>query len=336
MDRVQKALSVIDLAGRGLEIGPSYSPLIPKSSGARIETVDHDDREALRTKYQAWGLSLDKIDQIEEVDHIWGGGSLVDVVPDLGAYDYILASHFIEHTVDLIAFLRDCETLLSEHGRLSLVVPDKRFCFDRFQPLTSIGDVIDAHHRPTKFHPPGALLDHQSYACAKDGAIAWSAGDEGQLAAQFPDLQGAGEVIEQGIAQDTYRDTHRWKFTPASFHLLLSDLAALGEHSFGVVQSFPTEGFEFFVTLEKGRPREHFDRIATLLDIEAELAAASAMCRPLTDARASDSIDVLRQRNAALQARIADFESSTSWRATQPLRYASRRFRSLRRRFGRT
>ena len=47
MDRRDKALAYLDVSGRGLKIGPSYSPLLPKSSGAKIETVDHASRAEL-------------------------------------------------------------------------------------------------------------------------------------------------------------------------------------------------------------------------------------------------------------------------------------------------
>ena len=40
MDRIEKALASVDLTGRGLEIGPSYNPLVTKASGAR----DRDSR----------------------------------------------------------------------------------------------------------------------------------------------------------------------------------------------------------------------------------------------------------------------------------------------------
>jgi hypothetical protein len=32
-----------DLTGLGLEIGPSYNPLLPKSEGYRVRTADHLD-----------------------------------------------------------------------------------------------------------------------------------------------------------------------------------------------------------------------------------------------------------------------------------------------------
>ena len=39
----------------------------------------------------------------------------------------------IEHTPDLIAFLADCDAVLKDTGVLSLVIPDKRYSFDRFR-----------------------------------------------------------------------------------------------------------------------------------------------------------------------------------------------------------
>ncbi len=120
------ALALVDLDGRGLEIGPSYNPLVSKASGARVETVDHADRTTLVEKYRSWGLPEAKLAAIEDVDHIWSEGSLAEVVTERCAFDYIVASHVIEHTVDLIGFLQDCSSLLTMSGVLALVVPDKR------------------------------------------------------------------------------------------------------------------------------------------------------------------------------------------------------------------
>src|SRR5262245_14098457 len=89
MDRQALALAFVNLDGRGLEIGPSYDPLVPKTSGARIETVDHADRASLVEKYTALGLPNEKLAAIEEVDHIWSEGSLVSVFGEGSAFDYI-------------------------------------------------------------------------------------------------------------------------------------------------------------------------------------------------------------------------------------------------------
>jgi hypothetical protein len=339
MDRVEKALHALDLSGRGLEIGPSYNPLVSKASGHRIETVDHADQAELIAKYRGMNLGQEQLDRIEPVDHLWTGGSLLDVIGDHGGYDYIIASHFIEHTVDMIRFLQDCQVLLRDGGLLSLVVPDKRFCFDRFQPLSTIGDVLDAALAGSTFHTPGPLVDHQAYACTSGGSLIWSPDYHAPLQVQFDNLAGAAEALENGLAQKEYFDTHRWKFTPTSFDLLIADLADLGQHEFGVLERFPTEGFEFFVTLVKGGARhEPRDRIAVLQQIERELAEAASPARdgvtPEQQQATAEQTAQLRAENQRLAAELAGLRASTSWRVTAPLRAASDRLRAARNRHG--
>ncbi len=324
MDRRGKALGFLDLSGPGLEIGPSYSPLVPKSPGIDIETVDHAPRDELVDKFRAFAIPEDQLALIDDVDHIWTGGSLVDAVGRERSYEFVVASHVVEHSVDLIGFLKDCERLITDSGRISLVVPDKRFCFDHFRPVTSLGQVVDAHLRPTRFHSPGALLDHHAYACTQDGVIAWSARGSGVLELQFTDVARGREVIERGSTQTEYHDIHRWVFTPSSFSLLLQDLRALGFHSLVEVGAFPTAGFEFFVTLARARPGPDRDRLELLLQTEAELGNSTSAAGG--DERPEGTAD-LRERLADAERRIAELTASTSWRVTRPLRALGRRLR---------
>ena len=157
MNRREISLRHIDCAGRGLDLVPPTVRVVPKSSGARVAIVDHAERSDLVKKYRSWGVDEHSLACIEDVDYVWRGGSLLNVVSKPWAFDYVVASHLIEHTVDLIGFLQDCEALLGDEGRLALVIPDKRYCFDRFQPLSSVGGVIDAHYAPSAFHPAGTL-----------------------------------------------------------------------------------------------------------------------------------------------------------------------------------
>jgi SAM-dependent methyltransferase len=329
-ERARRVLSRVDLNGVGLEIGPSYNPLLPKSSGADVEIVDHATRDELIEKYRGYGLSQEELDRIEDVDHIATSGSLVQTIGRPGEFDFILASHVVEHSVDLIAFLQDCETLLRTGGRVALAVPDQRFCFDLFKPRTSVGAVVDAHLRPTAFHTPGALLDHTAYACTRNGQIAWSPEENGTLGLQFPTLSGAQEVIAQGVEQDEYHDVHRWMFTPSSFELLIHDLRALGHHSLHQVPAGPPPlGFEFFVALEKkATPHWSVDRLEL---VQAVMAEAAVVHRDFDAARAADlkAMDQeLARRTAAeealalARAEVAALRASTSWRITAPVRVA--------------
>lgn len=61
---------------------------------------------------------------------------------------------------------------------LSLAVPDKRYCFDRFRPLTGLSQLVDAHLEPRAHHNPGGVADCFLNVVKLEGRIAW----DGQLA----------------------------------------------------------------------------------------------------------------------------------------------------------
>jgi hypothetical protein len=50
MTREKKIRSFIDTKRLGLEIGPSFAPICPKSAGYKVETIDHLSQDDLRKK----------------------------------------------------------------------------------------------------------------------------------------------------------------------------------------------------------------------------------------------------------------------------------------------
>jgi hypothetical protein len=104
MNRNELLSSLIDLSSIGLEIGPGYNFLVPKSSGRRIETVDHAPAAELREKYRN-EVNVN-ISRIEEVDYVSDGRPLAEIVNKPSHYDYIIASHVIEHRRTCSAFSR--------------------------------------------------------------------------------------------------------------------------------------------------------------------------------------------------------------------------------------
>jgi len=97
MSRNNILLASINKEGRGLEVGPSHRPAAPRREGYQVEIIDHLDREGLLAKYRDHNLDLDAI---EEVDYIWSGQSYAELTGKTDHYDWIIASHVIEHTPD--------------------------------------------------------------------------------------------------------------------------------------------------------------------------------------------------------------------------------------------
>lgn len=246
--RNERILAMVDMDGFGLEVGPSFSPVAPKSQGFRIQSLDHASREELVKKYE--GVAGVDTSRIEEVDFVWRGELLHELVGGTGKYDYVIASHVIEHTPDLVAFLQQCEAILKEGGVLSLVVPDKRYCFDYFRGISTTGDILQAHLERRRVHTVGTVFDHFAYQVFLDGRPSWGPNRTGDLAFSVP-FDEARRMAEVAKNQDEYLDVHNWRFTPSSFRLIVEDLVRMGLINLRVELEYPTSGCEFFVSFVK-------------------------------------------------------------------------------------
>lgn len=230
---------------KGLEIGPSFRPLAAKKDGFNIKIVDHASAEDLRKKYEKHGVDLSAI---EEVDFIFKGQRLPELVQGQ-RFDYILASHVIEHVPDLISFLQDCEAILNEHGDIRLAIPDKRFCFDHNRQCSSLGRIIDVHEIKAKIQTVGTAAEYFLQVCKKNDLIAWDKETIGDI----KNVHTLSEALEAITATKNghYLDIHNWVFTPESFLQIIKNLQTLKYISFYISISVETIGHEFFVILKK-------------------------------------------------------------------------------------
>jgi SAM-dependent methyltransferase len=269
LSRKEKALFLVKKEGLGLEIGPSHNPLAPKSDGYHVEILDHLSASELKEKYKDHGLDLTRI---EEVDYVWRGEPLRELINKEGHYDYIIASHVIEHVPNIIQFLIECQGLLKEGGVLSLVIPDKRYCFDYFQQLTTTGQALDALINDSKRPSSGQVFDHIANACKKGNNIAWS-NNNSQDISLVHSRDDAKKMFNLLQDSDEYVDVHVWRFTPASFRLLISDLQFMELIGLKIDLEFPTEGCEFFINLVKTKDisLSSINAIQLLKTIEREI-----------------------------------------------------------------
>jgi predicted SAM-dependent methyltransferase len=248
MNRKEKLLSLFDATGTGLEIGPSFNPLLPKADGYNIEIVDCLSAADLRKKYEGTpGVDLSKI---EDVDYVCDGVSILEAVDKPNYYDFIIALHVLEHTPDPLGFFIDCERLLKDSGVLVLAVPDKRLTFDCLRPRSTTGQFLQAHMEKRKRHTPGAVFDEIAYNCHREGSIAWKREDRGALTFSST-LEKAKDVFEELQHHESINDIHAWQFTPSSFRLILSDLTEIGATGLKERSFHGTMGGEFFAVLSK-------------------------------------------------------------------------------------
>jgi SAM-dependent methyltransferase len=357
MNRNEKVLSSIDRSMRILEVGPLGNAIAPKSGGWLTTIVDHASREQLVEKYR--NDSNVDTSRIEEVDIIWLDGSLEAAVPrELhGTFDAFIASHVFEHIPDPIGLMRSLERVLRPTGVISLVIPDKRFCFDFFRPLSTTGGLLDAHARHAVRHSRKSLFDHVAYAISADGEQAFSRVPVHEIEF-WHSLEDAKNAFDtHTVAADApYVDVHGWQFTPSSFALVVLELSALEAIDFMIDRSLPGDGCEFYVTLRRGRvdygdkevlqrrrlklqrsALEELGEQANMLDgrkadLTAELAevraSATALSNELDEVRATLTTELAETRASAtaVSNELVAVRATLSWRVTRPLRSIRRRF----------
>lgn len=357
MNRNDKALGAIDRSMRILELGPLNNARAPKSGGWLTTIVDHASREQLVEKYR--DDPYVETSRIEEVDVVWSNSPLEAAVPrELhGTFDACIASHVFEHVPDPIGLLRSLERVLRPSAVVSLVIPDKRFCFDFFKPLSTTGELLDAHARHAVRHSSKALFDHVAYAIRAHGEHAFGHVPVREIEF-WHSLEDAKTAFDtyRNMADAPYVDVHGWQFTPSSFALAVLELSALEVIDFTIDGTLPGEGCEFYVTLRRGRvdhgnkevlqarrlelqrcTLEELREQAEMLDgrkpaLAAELAEARASVTALRDelgavrARLTTELAEARASATAVSNELAAVRATVSWRVTRPLRSIRRRF----------
>ncbi len=250
---------MVDVSGRGLEIGPSHAPVFPKRAGFNVEIVDHAPTDELRRKYTAMGVD---ISAIEEVDYVSDGRPLHEVVPHAHVYDYVFSSHAIEHVTDFVGYLRSCERLLKPGGLIVLAVPDKRYTFDALQPVSSTGRVLEAFARAQSRHSPAAVFDFNVNTVTLNNLGTWGKFDTGVI--KFANGPGVGKSeFDEAMRPDgMYQDVHGWFFTPSSFRLIIGDLRDLGLISVDEEEMREIGALEFHVALRVGGRGHGVDRLS--------------------------------------------------------------------------
>lgn len=254
--RFDMALCLVNREMKILEIGPAYNPLTPRSKGWNSFSLDHATEAELKAKYQG----QQAIERIEAVDFIWKQGPMEDAIPGShrNTFDVIIASHVLEHMPDPIAFFVSAMSILKAGGLISLILPDKRFSFDFFKPLTMTSDYLYAHHSRRTRHSKKTAFDNGAYNVSENGEIVWSARPTRNFNTLGEDtLLRAKEMFDETIEDESaqYVDFHATNYTPSSFALIIFELSQLGLIPFDIERAFPTTGAEFYVSLRNRPPR---------------------------------------------------------------------------------
>jgi len=251
IERKEKILKNINLKDqKGLEIGALDRPIVKIDQG-NIKYADHISTNDLVAKYKD-DKNVDT-SKIVDVDYILEGNTLAKTIGKEDKFNYVIASHVIEHVPDVIGWLKDISEILYDGGILSLAIPDKRFTFDYLRTPTTCGDLIEAHMQNISRPSPKQVFDFFSNAVSLDTGLRWSGRlNESDLNRQHS-IKFASKMAKQSFQNEEYTDVHCTVFTPRTFFQLIEMMLELELINFRIIDFHDTSEneLEFFVTFEK-------------------------------------------------------------------------------------
>jgi len=226
-----------------LEIGPLNRPLL---RGENVKYFDLECTSDLKNKAKNEGLDPDTVPNIDFY-HSEGDLSVVNE-----KFDTVVSSHVIEHQPNFILHLQNVSRILqSEFGHYSLVIPDKRYCFDALIPETKITEIIEAFESGATKPSFWKLLEHRALTTHNDPVLHWS----GNHGVPNLDLKKRWNAARDEFkkAEGKYIDVHCWQFTPFSFATIINGLFDLGYIDFKIEEIFdtPFNDLEFCAILKK-------------------------------------------------------------------------------------
>lgn len=233
IDSIPKELSL-------LEIGPFYTPLC---KGKNVKYLDILDHAALINRARKLDNEIN-VEQIPYIDYVSPTGDL-SVTREI--FDAVFSSHVIEHQLDFIGHLQQINEILKQDGKYYLIIPDKRYCFDHFNPLSTIADIINAHIEKRNKHSLKSVIEHR--IITHNNPVEHWNGQHGVVDDLSSKIKNA--IIEYNTHE--YIDVHAWCFTPESFSQIIDLLNQLGYIDLAITRLHPTPvyGIEFYCVLEK-------------------------------------------------------------------------------------
>jgi SAM-dependent methyltransferase len=296
--RREKFFGPLDLRNAaGIEIGPLATPIVSKQESS-VYYVDHTDRDGLRAKY-ANDPNVDQ-NQIVEIDAVWGARTLRECFPDGRLFDYVIASHVIEHVPDMLGWLHEISQVLRPDGELMLAIPDKRYTFDILRQPSRLSEVIDAYLQRYRRPMPAQLFDYNVNSVEVDMVAAWNGTLDMANLKHYVNARYALDRCTEAVRDGAYIDAHCWVFTADTLLRLLADLADLELLPYRCARFFPPERNTNEMILVMARQtgtvqgsdeaRESFRREISLLDtMNAGQQAAKSMQLPQARSAATEN-----------------------------------------------
>lgn len=323
MNRKKNILKKIDLSRSvGLELGPLHRPILTKDI-CKVFYVDHMSTLELRKKYEGHPFDLNSI---ADVDHVIGNNTLKHTMGNK-KFDFVVASHVIEHIPNIVAWLEDVASVLKPGGILSLVIPDMRYTFDIARWPSRPSEIIGAYLDGVTKSTSSMIYDAKSEFQETTPQRAWIGLVDDVLSGPSKNqLLEALNWCKVNQEPGSYVDIHCYTFTPNSFMDIIRQLICHDLIDFEIAYFKDTDmnELEFFVSLRRiSGKRNSKQQLSTVPRISAPKKYMSILLEN----------DRMRTENIHLHEQIRSLQNSKSWKLTRPIRQTSVIFKKIRKHF---
>lgn len=228
-----------------LEIGALDNPTFLRDEGD-VHYLDYFSTAQLKKKLE--GTSNRALERLVDVTYVLDGVTMSAAVNR--TFDLVVANHVIEHVPDMIGWMKEIAEVTKPGGHLFLSIPDRRFTFDYFRPVTDAIELVRAHEEQRTKPSEYQIARHLYYFTKLTAAEAWA----GKVPVRLvPRVKFDAAIREGRKASSVYTDVHCWVFTQDSFLQLLEDLfsAALVPWSLCHLEPVRNGDNEFRVVLKR-------------------------------------------------------------------------------------
>ena len=199
---------ILDRKWSYLEIGPYGRPFIDKNT-FDVKYFDVLNQEELRIK------------SIPEKDHHENNIPYIDYVHEFGdlcvvteKFDCVFSSHCIEHQPNILSHLKKVSNILRDKGVYICIIPNYKYCFDRYKPCSTLIDVIEAHLWIDKNHSQRNILLQKYYCTHNNPALHWES-KSGRIDAESINVN---DLVNSLLTpEEKYTDCHAWFFDEQNF-----------------------------------------------------------------------------------------------------------------------
>ena len=247
-ERRQRLLKNLNLSRQlGLEIGPMDRPVVSRDMGKVIYADRWSSEELTESGRDYSEYNLEDI----HIDAVWRNRTLKKAIGEEMKVDYVIASHVVEHTADLVDWLKQIQDVLSAEGTLRLAVPDKRYIFDVLREVSRPSDVLAAYLEKRQWPSTQCLVDFLLFQSEWGGQEAWNTRGAPHVKPKR-DIREALQQAQGYMKKPEEVDVHCWVFTPYSFACVMEALTRAELTKFGCDFYFPPAYMtnEFTVSLK--------------------------------------------------------------------------------------